>query len=63
MLMYLFASATAWYKRAAELGDSRAQQRLKSQTGPLPVPNGPGGVLHRGTTEQTEGTDGKCLIM
>ncbi|GJJ09318.1 Chitin synthase regulator 2 [Clathrus columnatus] len=54
--------ATYWYKRAAELGDKRAQQRLKSQNGPLPSPGGPGGMLHRDGLQQ-EGGDSKCLIM
>ncbi|KAF8515581.1 hypothetical protein JB92DRAFT_2914551 [Gautieria morchelliformis] len=58
--------ATQWYKRAADLGDKRAAQRLKaSQHGPLPVPGGPGSVLRRDGTsgDGGEGKGKECIIM
>lgn len=62
----VYTSATQWYKRAADLGDKRATQRLKaSQHGPLPAPGGPGAVLRR-EGAPAEGGDGKgkeCVIM
>jgi TPR repeat protein len=58
-----------YYKRAAELGDKRAAQRLRGAPNqPLHTPGGPGAVLHRGPGEDTggggKGKDGKeCIIM
>ncbi|KAF9018099.1 HCP-like protein, partial [Hymenopellis radicata] len=41
--------AVAWYKKATDLGDKRAAQRLKGSTNqPMHQPGGPGSVLHRG---------------
>ncbi|CAL1693776.1 unnamed protein product [Somion occarium] len=64
------SEAISWYKRAAELGDKRAAQRLKSSTSsPIPQPGGPGAVLHRdsnGSGELSGGRGGKdkdCIIM
>ncbi|KAH9486430.1 Chitin synthase regulator SKT5 [Psilocybe cubensis] len=57
--------AISYYKRAAELGDKRAAQRLRgSQSQPMHQPGGPGSVLHRG--EESNGKGGKdkdCIIM
>ncbi|KAL0951917.1 hypothetical protein HGRIS_008571 [Hohenbuehelia grisea] len=59
----------SYYKRAAELGDKRAMQRLKaSQDHPVHQPGGPGAVLHRGDGDSTnsggKNKDGKeCIIM
>lgn len=58
-------SAISWYKRAAEKGDKRAAQRLKSN-GPMKQPGG-AGVLHRDGGESSG--DGKgnkdkdCVLM
>ncbi|EIW87190.1 HCP-like protein [Coniophora puteana RWD-64-598 SS2] len=61
------SESTQYYKRAAEQGDKRAMQRLKSATGaPMPHPGGPGSVISR---EQTAGGEagGKhnkdCVVM
>ncbi|KAF9532124.1 Sel1 domain-containing protein [Crepidotus variabilis] len=55
--------AIAYYKRAAELGDKRAAQRLKgSQTQAVHQPGGPGSVLHRGQDE-INGKGKDCIIM
>ncbi|KAI0085987.1 HCP-like protein [Irpex rosettiformis] len=63
--------AISYYKRAAEQGDKRAAQRLKSPSkGPIAAPGGPGSVLHRDNSlEEEGGGDGKggkdkdCVIM
>ncbi|KAF8215827.1 hypothetical protein K438DRAFT_1901638 [Mycena galopus ATCC 62051] len=63
-----------YYKRAADLGDKRAAQRLKGGPAASPKPNSPGGagahaVLQRGGGEDGgqsggKGKDGKdCIIM
>jgi TPR repeat protein len=54
------------YKRAAELGDKRAAQRLRgSQSQPMHQPGGPGAVLHRGSGDDISkgGKDKDCTIM
>ncbi|KAF8529579.1 hypothetical protein BU17DRAFT_36443 [Hysterangium stoloniferum] len=57
--------AAQWYKRAAELGDKRAQQRLKSQHGPLPTPGAPGAFLRRDGMSDAGGGENKkdCVVM
>jgi len=61
--------ALSYYKRAAEMGDKRAAQRLKSSTkGPIAAPGGPGSVLHRDAPESDSGSgkggkDKDCIIM
>ncbi|TFK42015.1 hypothetical protein BDQ12DRAFT_599102 [Crucibulum laeve] len=59
--------AITFYKRAAELGDKRAAQRLKgSQSQPMHQPGGPGAVLHRNSDSDANGKGGKdkdCVIM
>ncbi|EJC98822.1 HCP-like protein [Fomitiporia mediterranea MF3/22] len=61
-----------WYKKAADQGDKRAQQRLKApHSGPIPQPGGHGAVLRRegpgspgGMTGSKSGKDNKdCVIM
>jgi uncharacterized protein len=62
-----------YYKRAADLGDKRAIQRLKGAANqPIKHPNGPGAVLHRqgpggpdGHNAKGEGKDKDkdCVIM
>lgn len=58
--------AISYYKRAAELGDKRAAQRLRGpQSQPVHQPGGPGAVLHRGSGDDTGkgGKDKDCVIM
>ncbi|KAH9914910.1 HCP-like protein [Epithele typhae] len=61
--------AISWYKRAADLGDKRAAQRLKGpQNTAMVAPGGPGSVLHRegDASELSSGKGGKdkdCVIM
>ncbi|KAI0347575.1 HCP-like protein [Trametopsis cervina] len=59
--------ALSYYKRAAEQGDRRAAQRLKSSSkGPIAAPGGPGSVLHRDKPESDVGKGAKdkdCIIM
>lgn len=63
--------STEFYKRAAELGDKRASQRLKgSPTAPLHQPGGPGSVLHRDGSDALAhsnsgkgGKDKDCVVM
>ncbi|KAI0793532.1 HCP-like protein [Abortiporus biennis] len=63
--------AISWYKRASDLGDKRASQRLKSSTNtPIMQPGGPGSVLNRDddlSNGNGDGTGGKkdkdCVIM
>lgn len=68
-----------YYKKAADLGDKRASQRLKgSANAPMPQPGGPGAVLLRegpdglvsptsvGAATSGKGKEGKdkdCVIM
>lgn len=59
----------SYYKRAAELGDKRAAQRLKGSTNqPQHQPGGPGSVLRRGDGDgDGDGVKGakdkECVIM
>jgi len=60
--------ALIWYKRAAELGDKRATQRLRAPSqGPIHQPGGHGAVLRREddrSPNSKSGKDGKdCIIM
>ena len=60
--------AISWYKRAAEKGDRRATQRLKTNSNtPIIQPGGPGSVLRRNPDgEDSTGKGGKdkdCVIM
>ena len=60
------ASAIAYYKRAAELGDKRASQRLKGSTNqPIRQPGGHGSILYRdGGDVDVGNVKGKeCVIM
>jgi len=61
-----------WYKRAAEAGDKRAQQRLKSSTAGGPLPGAPLGdrsnPVGAGRGGGDHGVSGKqkdkeCVIM
>ena len=62
--------AMQWYKRAADLGDRRAAQRLKGSSAPA-APGGPGSVLHRDSNSDgmsasgsgKNGRDKECVIM
>lgn len=63
---FVFIRAISYYKRAAELGDKRAAQRLRGpQTQPMLQPGGPGAVLHRESGDDTGkgGKDKDCVIM
>jgi len=51
--------ATSYYKRAADLGDKRASQRLKGS--PAQPPGAPGSVLHQ--DGDGEGGGKNCVIM
>lgn len=58
----------SYYKKAAEQGDKRAIQRLKSsQTHPMHQPGGPNSVLGRGGDGPggggKDGKDKDCVIM
>ena len=59
----------SYYKRAADLGDKRAAQRLKSSSiTPLHQPGGPGSVIHRDGPDSMStlgkgGKDKDCIIM
>lgn len=62
--------AIKWYRRASELGDKRATQRLKSSNPVERAPGGPGSVLHRDSTGSDDGSgkgpkdkDKDCVIM
>ena len=65
--------ALEWYKKAADLGDKRAIQRLKApQNGPITQPGGHSSVLRRngdsGNSVHTgktgkEKNDKDCVIM
>lgn len=62
--------AISYYKRAADLGDKRAAQRLKGSPNQAIVqPGGPGAVLHRNAGDGEDGGSGKskdgkdCVIM
>jgi uncharacterized protein len=64
----LFDRAISWYKRAADKGDRRATQRLKTNSNtPIIQPGGPGSVLRRNPDEdESNGKGGKdkdCVIM
>jgi uncharacterized protein len=61
-------SAISYYKRAADLGDKRAAQRLKSNpNAPIHQPGNLGSVLHRDSGDSTQGPKGAkdngCVIM
>jgi TPR repeat protein len=65
----IFRRALVYYNKAAELGDKRAQQRLRGAPNqPLSHPGGKGAVLHRSSGE-ADGHGGKgpkdkdCVIM
>ncbi|KAF5392512.1 hypothetical protein D9757_002223 [Collybiopsis confluens] len=59
--------AISYYRRASELGDKRAAQRLKgSTTQVMHQPGGPGSVLNRGNGDDSSSKSGKdkdCVIM
>ncbi|KAL6301308.1 HCP-like protein [Sparassis latifolia] len=61
--------ATTWYKKAAEQGDKRAAARLRTGALSKPMPGGPGAVLHRDSTSNSDLSSGKgakdkdCIIM
>ncbi|EKM61887.1 uncharacterized protein PHACADRAFT_248791 [Phanerochaete carnosa HHB-10118-sp] len=58
--------AIKWYRRASELGDKRAAQRLKSSNPVERAPGGPGSVLHRDSNDEGNGKgskDKECVIM
>ncbi|KAF7791110.1 hypothetical protein EIP86_002071 [Pleurotus ostreatoroseus] len=60
--------AIKWYKRAAEQGDKRASQRLKSSKGPRVMPGSAGAaaMLHRDDSDAGSGKgpkDKDCIIM
>jgi len=64
----LFHRAISWYKGAAEKGDKRATQRLKSNSNtPIIQPGGPESVLGRGPDSEDSnargGKDKDCVIM
>lgn len=63
----VFCRALVWYKKAAELGDKRSIQRLKTpQNGPITQPGGHGAVLRRDGHSPTRGKSHKdkdCIIM
>ncbi len=62
-LTYFLHRAIAYYKRAAELGDKRAAQRLRGpQTQAMHQPGGPGAVLHRGQDDNGKAPK-DCIIM
>lgn len=61
-----YQEAITYYKKAAEQGDKRAIQRLKSsQNQPMHQPGGPNAVLLRNEGDSTgkEGKDKDCVIM
>jgi hypothetical protein len=68
---FIVSSAISFYKRAAEIGDKRAIQRLKGPaSAPVHQPGGPGSVLHRdGLETMSNSSSGKnpkdkdCVIM
>ncbi|KAH8119734.1 HCP-like protein [Phellopilus nigrolimitatus] len=61
--------ALQWYKKAADQGDKRAAQRLKTpQNGPITQPGGHGAVLRRDggsppSSTTKPGKDKDCIIM
>ena len=64
----LLLRAVSWYKRAAEKGDRRATQRLKTNSNtPIIQPGGPGSVLRRNPDDEDSngkgGKDKDCVIM
>ena len=56
--------AISYYKRAADLGDKRATQRLRGNN-PMHQPGGPGSLLHRdmGSDGNGKTKDKDCVIM
>jgi uncharacterized protein len=69
LLIMGISRAIDFYKRAADLGDKRATQRLKSSpNSPMRQPGGPGSVLHRDRSDilshSSSDKGGKdCVIM
>lgn len=61
----IFVRSIVYYKRAAELGDKRAAQRLRgSLSQPMLQPGGPGAVLHRDEGDDPkDAKDKDCIIM
>ena len=65
----IFFRALEWYKKAADLGDKRAIQRLKTpQGGPMYQPGKPDAVLRRDGGDSTivgagKNRDKECVIM
>ena len=66
---FLASRSISFYKQAAEIGDKRAAQRLKSSA-PVHQPGGPGSVLNRdGPDTLSSSSSGKnakdkdCVIM
>ncbi|EGO05370.1 hypothetical protein SERLA73DRAFT_43858 [Serpula lacrymans var. lacrymans S7.3] len=60
------SESLSYYKKAAELGDKRASQRLKGATNtPMPHPGGPGSVISRdvGDTMNGKHNNKDCIIM
>lgn len=56
----------SYYKRAADLGDKRAAQRLRGpQSQPMHQPGGAGAVVSRGSDDTTNknAKDKDCIIM
>jgi len=71
LLIIVISRAVEFYKRAADLGDKRAAQRLKiSADSPMRQPGSPGSVLHRDRSDimshsssDKSGKDKDCVIM
>lgn len=69
MILTVNGSAIGWYKRAAELGDKRAAQRLKASpnTPMARQPGDPGAVLNRSMDGDGQAggknKDKDCVIM
>lgn len=64
--MLILPRSLQWYKRAADLGDRRAAQRLRGA--PLRPADGPGSVVTRdvdgdGGAAVKSGKDKDCVVM
>ncbi|KAH7927248.1 HCP-like protein [Leucogyrophana mollusca] len=60
------SESISYYKKAADLGDKRAAQRLKgSPNAPMPHPGGPGSVINRDGSDLAGGKNANkdCVIM
>ncbi|KAH7916377.1 hypothetical protein BJ138DRAFT_464075 [Hygrophoropsis aurantiaca] len=59
------SESLSYYKKAADLGDKRASQRLKgSPNSPMPHPGGPGSVINRdGSDAGAKNANKDCIIM